>query len=203
MNKETKDELQYLFPTIVQISQLENYQELNCDLTTTIEKIRRTEKSSKPQSWACQLYTTIGNPHQLLQTPGFGKFRSLLENKLLQYAKSFGYDVSHSQPRITECWLNVYASGHSQEIHLHRNNMFSGIYYVKAPEGSGPTLFYSPLSDVMLEPRASEGNNLNAKVSGFPPVEGRILIFRSSLRHSVLPGNFKGERITIAFNAVM
>ena len=55
----------------------------------------------------------------------------------------------------------------------------------------------------MLEPRAAEGNQLNAKVSGFPPVEGRMIIFRSSLKHSVMPGNFDGERITIAFNAVM
>ena len=99
--------------------------------------------------------------------------------------------------------MNVYNSKHSQEIHLHRNSMISGIYYVQAPPGSGPTLFYSPMSDVMLEPRARDSNALNAKVSGFAPVAGRILLFRSSLRHSVMPGQFEGERVTIAFNAVM
>ncbi len=172
-------------------------------MTEAVNTLREKEKNSKPQSWACDVYTTIGSPRALLEYPGIEDFLNTAKEKLLNYANSFGYDTSHSQPKITECWLNVYGSGHSQEIHLHRNSMFSGIYYLQAPEGSGPTLFYSPFSDVMLEPKANEGNNLNAKVTGFPPIEGRMLIFRSSLRHSVLPGEIKGERITIAFNAVM
>lgn len=199
----SEDNLQMLFPTVVQVSQIPDCNKMNQQLLEAVNDIRNSQANSKPDSWACDLYTTIGNPRTLLKHPCARLFCTLAEDKLLQYANSLGYDTQNNTPRMTECWLNIYTSGHSQEIHLHRNNMFSGIYYVRAPENSGATLFYSPLADVMLEPRSAKGNSLNAKVSGFPPVEGRMLIFRSSLRHSVMPANFTGERITIAFNAVM
>ena len=202
--EQTEDNLQLLFPTVVQVSQIPNHQEMNESLLRAISDIRKTEKNSKPDSWACDLFTTIGSPQALLHHPALNQFLNIAKAKILQYAEAYKYRSNTESPRITECWLNAYSSGHSQEIHLHRNSMFSGIYYVQVPPGSGPTLFYSPLSDVMLEPGIQEGNNFNAKVSGFPAVEGRMLIFRSSLRHSVLPSEIaSGERITVAFNAVM
>lgn len=204
MSTENEDNLQLLFPTVVQISQLNDHERINQNLINAVNEIRSTEKNSKPQSWACDLYTTIGNPQTLLNHSAAAEFLYIAKEKIIKYAESFNYHIPESSVRITECWLNIYNTGHSQEIHIHKNSMFSGIYYVKAPEGSGPTLFYSPAADVMLEPLIKEGNNLNAKVSGFPPVEGRMMIFRSSLRHSVLPGTLNdGERITIAFNAVV
>lgn len=204
MSSENKDSIQMLFPTVVQVSQLDNYVHLNESIMQAIDEVRSVEKNTKPQSWACEVYTTIGNPQALLKHPSIQSFLTIAREKIINYAKSMNYVIGPESPRITECWLNAYQTGHSQEIHIHRNNVFSGIYYVKVPEGSGATLFYSPQADSMLEPMISEGNNLNAKVSGFPAVEGRMMIFRSSLRHSVLPSkNMQGERITVAFNAVV
>ena len=131
------------------------------------------------------------------------EFLNIAQSNVLEFARALSLDVERQPPRIHECWINAYSSNQSQEIHLHRNSVISGIYFVQAPEGSGATLFYSPMADSMLEPRALEGSHLNAKVTGFPPVEGRMLLFRSHLRHSVMPGTFAGERLTIAFNAVM
>ena len=196
-------ETHLLFPTVVQVTQIEDYEQLNADLEPEIETIRRTTPSSKPQSWACELYTTIGDPHSLLERPGMTAFRRAAEAQVRAYARTLNLDIERHPPRITECWFNVYQSTHSQEIHLHRNSVISGIYYVQAPPGSGATLFYSPQADVMLEPPSSAPNNLNAKVTGFPPIAGRMILFRSSVRHSVLPGTMDGERITIAFNAVL
>jgi hypothetical protein len=59
------------------------------------------------------------------------------------------------------------------------------------------------MGEVMLDPPVTSGNNLNATVTGFAAVEGRMILFRSSVRHSVLPGRIGGERITLAFNALM
>ncbi|MGR8921840.1 MAG: hypothetical protein ACU85V_19680 [Gammaproteobacteria bacterium] len=51
-------------------------------------------------------------------------------------------------------------------------------------------------------PRATRtGNTLHVTVTGFPRKARRMPIFRGHVRHSVLPGNADGERITIAFNA--
>lgn len=197
------DAIELLFPTVLQVSDIPDADSVNATLLAVIEDLRRHEPSSKPASWACDLYTTIGNPAALLQRPELGPFRRIMQDALERYARTMAYDVDGSPPQVRECWVNVYGARQSQEIHLHRNSVLSGIYYVQVPPGAGATLFYSPLADVMLEPRASEGNRLNAKVTGYEPVAGRMLVFRSSLRHSVLPGDFEGERITIAFNAVM
>ena len=196
-------ETHLLFPTVIQVSDIDDYEYVNAELLPEIEAVRKISPNTKPQSWACEVYTTIGDPQSLLERPGTRRFLSLAEQQVREYAQSLNMDVDRHPPRISECWLNVYGSSHSQEIHLHRNSVISGIYYVRAPVGSGATLFYSPQSDVMLEPPATVPNKLNAKVTGFPPVEGRMILFRSSVRHSVLPGEIDGERITIAFNAVL
>lgn len=197
------NETHLLFPTVIQVSEIDDYEHVNAELLPEIEAVRNSSPNSKPQSWACDLYTTIGDPRSFLERPGTHRFLGIAERQVRGYAESLNMDVDRHPPRISECWLNVYSSKHSQEIHLHRNSVISGIYYVRAPVGSGATLFYSPLSDVMLEPPATVPNKLNAKVTGFPPVEGRMILFRSSVRHSVLPGEMDGERITIAFNAVL
>lgn len=201
MSEADQDHLQLLFPTVVQTSRIAEADRLNAELETTIQLARQRLPSSKPQSWACDLYTTIGSPEALFGLPGIGRLLEIGLSKMQRYAEAYAYPSS-LKPRITDCWVNVYRAGQSQEVHVHKNSLFSGIYYLQAPEGSGATLFYSPNCDVMLEPRPTQGNNLNANVTGFPAEAGKMMIFRSSTRHSVLPGDFAGERITISFNAV-
>lgn len=195
--------LQLLFPTVVQVSQIPNHEALNSDISRVIEEVRHSEPNRKPQSWACDLYTTIGSPKLLLNHAGLAEFTRIIDLQIREYAQALNYDIDRYPLTVSECWVNIYGSQHSQEIHLHKNSLISGIYYVKAPAGSGATLFYSPQADDMISAPIKLGNNLNATVTGFPPVEGRMLLFRSSLRHSVLPGTMDGERITLAFNATL
>ena len=195
--------LQLLFPTVVQLSQIPNHEALNTGIIRVVNEIRQTEPNRKPQSWACDLYTTIGSPKLLMNHPGLADFSKIIQDHVLAYAQALNYDVAQYPPKVSECWVNIYGNHHSQEIHLHKNSLISGIYYVKAPPGSGATLFYSPQADEMISAPIKQGNNLNATVTGFPPVEGRMLLFRSSVRHSVLPGTMEGERITLAFNATL
>ena len=199
--QQPKPEIKLLFPTPVQVCDVVDAPAINRDLMREIDAVREVQPNTKPQSWACDLYTTIGSPRMLLEREGARRLLTIAQDNVNLFAQTLGFDTSQQRLRIHECWINAYAAGHSQEIHLHRNSVVSGIYYVQAPPGSGATLFYSPFADVMLEPRAVEGNALNAKVTGFPPVAGRMLLFRSHLRHSVMPGTFDGERTTVAFNA--
>jgi len=198
-----KDQLQLLFPTAVLVSDLAGVEALNERLLAGIERIRANEPSSKPDSWSCELYTTIGSPTTLLEHEEFREFHDLAYRKALAFANAFRFDAERYRPKINECWVNVYGRGHAQEIHVHQNSVLSGIYYVKAPPGSSPTLFHSPMSDVMLEPPAIERNRLNNTIAGFDPVPGRMLLFRSCVRHSVLPHRIDEERVTIAFNVTM
>ena len=56
---------------------------------------------------------------------------------------------------------------------------------------------------VMLEPPTVQNTPLNTGLSSFDAVEGRMLVFRSSVRHSVLPSMIDEDRVTISFNVTM
>ena len=198
-----QDDLQLLFPTVIQVSQIADHEALNRRLLEVIDKVKGSEPNSKPESWSCDLFTTIGSPTTLLTYHGMEDFQRIVMQKVMRYADALKMDTANHQPRMNECWVNIYRRDHSQEIHLHQNSVFSGIYYVKAPTGAAPTLFHSPMSDMMLEPPTTESNSLNSAIAGFTPVAGRMIVFRSNLRHNVLSSNIDEERITIAFNVVM
>ena len=198
-----QDDLQLLFPTVVQVSQIEGAAELNAGLLRSIYAIKEKQPNTKPNSWSCSVYTTISSSLELLELEEFRQFRDIVRAKVMSYATALKFDVAKHPPRINECWINVYSKQHSQEIHLHQNSVFSGIYYVKAPPGCAPTLFYSPMADVMLEPPTVQNTPLNTGLSSFDAVEGRMLVFRSSVRHSVLPSMIDEDRVTISFNVTM
>ena len=197
------DNLQLLFPTVVQVSQIEGAAELNAKLLRSIYAIKEKQPNTKPNSWSCSVYTTISSSLELLDLEEFKEFRDIVQAKVMRYATALKFDVEKHPLRLNECWINVYNKQHSQEIHLHPNSVFSGIYYVKAPEGCAPTLFYSPNADVMLEPPTVHNTPLNTGLSSFDAIEGRMLVFRSSVRHSVLPSVIDEDRVTIAFNVTM
>ena len=98
------------------------------------------------------------------------------------------------------CWLNAYRRGHSQERHTHINYVFSGIYYLKAPQGASKLLIHAPTSDVMMVPRVREQTDLNTKYVEIEPEEGLMLIFTGNLRHGVKVSDIDDERISIAMN---
>jgi uncharacterized protein (TIGR02466 family) len=198
-----EDKLCMFFPTVIQVSQVENAEELNKRLLKAIYEIKATTPNSKPRGWCCEVYTTMCTPFGLLEREEFKEIRDVIEQKTLHYANALKYNVEKHKPKINECWVNVYSMTHSQEVHRHPNSVFSGIYYVKAPKGSAPTLFHSEVSDIMLEPPITENNLLNTHVTPLDAIEGRMIIFRSWLRHSVLPSTVTDDRVTIAFNATM
>ncbi len=198
-----KDDIRMLFPTVIQVSQIADHEALNRGLLEVIDEVKRREPSSKPDSWSCDLFTTIGAASTFLTYQGVEAFQRIAIEKVMKYADVLKMDTANHPLRMNECWVNIYGRNHSQEIHLHQNSVFSGIYYVKAPAGAAATLFHSPMSDMMLEPPTIESNHLNSSIAGFSPVAGRMIVFRSSLRHNVLSSNIDEERITIAFNVTM
>ena len=119
------------------------------------------------------------------------------------FGETYALDTAHHPLRVKDCWVNVYADGDSQEIHVHPNSVISGIYYVAAPPGCGQTLFHSPFSEVMLDPPTTGTNDVNTPMVGVTPRAGDMILFRSWLRHSVKPTPGKEERISIAFNMIM
>ncbi len=52
----------------------------------------------------------------------------------------------------------------------------------------------------MLEPPKLESNPLNSLAVFVPAVEGRLVLFRSYVKHSVPASEIEGLRMSLAFN---
>lgn len=192
-----------LFPVLVQVSDIEGAEALNEKLCKGIHELMKTEPNTKPDNWACDLYTTIMNGKILLDTPPFDSLIEIIRTEVREFALKLKLDIDNYPLGVNECWLNVYTKGNSQDVHIHRNSIISGIYYPKAPEGCADVLFHSPWAEQMLEPPVTETDPVNAPCYNVTPVSGRMVLFRSWLRHSVKLNTTDEERISIAFNLVM
>ncbi len=200
---DNKNETLLFFPTVVREIQIADAGKLNETIDIGIERIRSTEPNSLPATWSCDLYTTIGSPTTLLQHKEFEPLREVILREANDFANALELEIDRFPLKFTECWLNIYGEGHAQEVHHHSNAVISGIYYAKAPAGSGDLLIHSPYMDIMLDPPTRKSNGLNVKVMPVTPKEGKMILFQSFVKHSVKPTRGKAERISIAFNLTM
>jgi len=105
---------------------------------------------------------------------------------------------------LTEAWLNVNDSRqcmNSQHVH---GEVFSGVFYVQAPEGSGKLSIVNPGINNMWAgcPLVSQKNQFTGESIRIEPVEGNIILFPSYLPHSVETNDHDEERISISFNII-
>ena len=105
---------------------------------------------------------------------------------------------------LTSAWLNVNDSRqcHNTE-HVH-DHVFSGVFYLSAPEESGKFVISNPAINRMWDgcKLAQNKNQFTGEQIKIEPVEGNIMIFPSYLPHAVETNNHDEERISISFNLI-
>ena len=99
-----------------------------------------------------------------------------------------------------EGWANINPPHSNNAMHSHGSYDLSGVYFVRIPE---PSHRHSGALQ-FLNPSYRYGSDLfqamNPQEFTVNPVEGKMLIFPSSMPHCVLPNDENEDRITIAFN---
>lgn len=122
---------------------------------------------------------------------------------LFQIQKSVGFKINY-RSFVKESWININIPNSYNMKHFHHRNMFSGVYYVKVPNGDcGDIIFYNNnLMTNYLPPYiVKEWNNLNSSTVSYKPKEGMLLIFPGWLEHSVTTNLTDQDRVSISFNA--
>jgi uncharacterized protein (TIGR02466 family) len=102
-------------------------------------------------------------------------------------------------------WANINPPGGYNAPHIHANSLFSGVYYIKAPENSGQLVCSDPRPGVQLNmPTRKKGQpqkHLWREVH-LQPQEGRIIMFPFYLWHCVEPNLSNDIRISVSFNFI-
>lgn len=195
--------LETLFPSTIQITEVDNAQALNKSLLSAIGRVRATTPNGRPRSWASTVYTTLNTADQLHLMQDFGELHRIILREAAGFADALHINHRDFPLRITDCWFNIYGPKDGQEIHNHSNNIVSGSYYVKAPEGCSGIMFHSMRYDLMLAPPLTAIDALNQTVAEMVVREGMLVLFPSWLKHSVRPSPTADERISISFNLTM
>jgi uncharacterized protein (TIGR02466 family) len=98
--------------------------------------------------------------------------------------------------------VNLLKTGGHHSGHVHPHSIISGTLYVEVPKGAGAIRFEDPRLPLMMaapQRRRDADGELQPFVS-IPPRAGLLLLWESWLRHEVLPGTGRGERLSISFN---
>lgn len=105
---------------------------------------------------------------------------------------------------MTSAWLNINDSRQCMNSEHVHGDTFSGVFYLKAPEGSGKLSISNPAINRMWQGcgLTSQKNQFTGETIRIEPVEGNIILFPSYLYHGVETNNHDDERISISFNLI-
>lgn len=132
--------------------------------------------------------------NNLYNEPDMSFFFDKLNDRIHEFAR---FNNDNAEYACSHSWFNIYDEANYQEPHAHKIMTYSAVYFPKVPTGSGKLVFLNPVI-----------NEMGSTVSHFPtanewiyePREKMLVIFRSNVRHYVLHGSNKEDRISIASN---
>ena len=140
-------------------------------------------------------YTSYASLNDLpRRDPAFADLAKVLTRHAAAFAKEAGFELNR-KPKLDSLWVNLLKSGGHHSGHIHPHSIISGTLYVEVPAGSGNIRFEDPRLPLMMAapPRADTFVTVD-------PRPGLLLMWESWLRHEVLPGTTRGERLSISFN---
>jgi uncharacterized protein (TIGR02466 family) len=140
-------------------------------------------------------YTSYASLNDLpKRDPAFSDLAKLLTRHAATFAAECGFDLGR-KPKLDSLWANLLKSGGQHSGHIHPHSIISGTLYVAVPAGSGAIRFEDPRLPLMMAAPPRDDSFVTVE-----PRPGLLLLWESWLRHEVLAGAGKGERLSISFN---
>jgi uncharacterized protein (TIGR02466 family) len=147
-------------------------------------------------------YTSYASLNDLpKRDPDFRELARRLTVHARTFAELSAFD-SERKPKLDSLWVNLLRGGGHHAAHIHPHSIISGTFYVEAPAGSGAIRFEDPRLPLMMA-APTRRELAPEELRPFVKVEprgGLLLMWESWLRHDVLPGTGRGERLSISFN---
>ena len=175
---------------------------LLAELAHSIRSLAEDDEAGK--RWSCDKgykgYTSYASLNDLpRRDPAFDDLKRVLTRHAVAFARELAWDV---KPKLDSLWVNLLKPGGHHSAHIHPHSILSGTLYVEVPNGSGPIRFEDPRLPMMMAAPVRHDDapeELRAFVS-VTPRSGLLLMWESWLRHEVLTGSSKANRLSISFN---
>jgi uncharacterized protein (TIGR02466 family) len=147
-------------------------------------------------------YTSYASLNDLpKRDPAVADLAKLLTRHAAKFATDCAFDLAR-KPRLDSLWVNLLKSGGHHSGHIHPHSILSGTLYVEVPAGAGTIRFEDSRLPLMMAapPRRKDAPE---ELQPFVTIQARpglLLMWESWLRHEVLPGTGRGERLSVSFN---
>jgi len=136
----------------------------------------------------------------ILDSTGLFNLKTDITNILNEYYSSVYSPRSNVTLYITTSWCNVSYNNDFHHNHVHHNSILSGVLYLEA-DGNDSITFTRNLQDKLtLLTYPQEENVFNNFSCDVEIKKGDLVLFPSTLYHSVKPLKREGPRISLSFN---
>ena len=140
-------------------------------------------------------YTSYASLNDLpKRDPAFADLGKVLTRHAAMFADECAFELSR-KPRLDSLWVNQLKAGGHHSGHVHPHSIISGTLYVEVPKGSGAIRFEDPRLPLMMAAPSRADTFVTVQ-----PRPGLLLLWESWLRHEVIAGSGRGERLSISFN---
>ena len=183
------------FPTMIYIKDFPDSEKLNKYLEDHIMHWAQNDKGVSK--------TNAGGWHSSTDMNTKKEYDPLTTELFNMQEEIYQKENLNRKPVLGNMWANINGPGNYNRPHLHPNSLFSGVYWVKAPEKSGDLMLYEPRPGVQCTmPNRKEGNlppELWREVH-YTPRAGTAVMFPAWLWHEVKPNESNDIRISVSFN---
>jgi uncharacterized protein (TIGR02466 family) len=195
------------FPTMIYQYDVEDSQALNRTLLDLTYAERERDQAGVNKSNTAELgsWHSATNLHK---KPEYGPLLTEIDSALSRISEELRY-AKDQVLKITTMWSIINPPGNGNRAHVHPNSLWSGVYYVQAPEGAGQIEFVDPRTIIIMNQpkyitKKKRPRDCWTKVN-YKPVPGRMVIFPAWLYHGVDTNMSKekgraADRIIVAFN---
>jgi uncharacterized protein (TIGR02466 family) len=140
-------------------------------------------------------YTSYASLNDLpKRDPAFADLAKLLTRHAEKFADESAFELPR-EARLDSLWVNLLKTRGQHSGHIHPHSIISGTLYVEVPAGSSAIRFEDPRLPLMMAAPSRSDTFVTVE-----PRPGLLLMWESWLRHEVLPGTGRGERLSVSFN---
>ena len=186
---------EYHFPTLVYIKDIPNAAQLNQYLEPKIIQWSQQDKGvSKTNAGGWHSETDMNKKHE---------YDALTKELFIMQQEIYKKEKLDLQPVLGNMWANVNYPGCFNRPHIHPNSLFSGVYWVKAPQKSGNFMIYDPRPGIQMSMPNRKTEKLPPEFwreVHYEPVAGKCVMFPAWLWHEVKPNESNDIRISVSFN---
>ncbi|MCK5364715.1 MAG: hypothetical protein KAR22_17185 [Gammaproteobacteria bacterium] len=192
-----------LWPTVLIRRTFTGCEEPNRALIDLVEKVDRENDQLTASHWQNAELLNVDDD-------GIRWLRKGIDETIRAYLDEVG--MNYGIGWKTNAWANINRLGDYHAPHNHAWSYLSGTYYVKVPESpegavpggtasSAGISFYDPRAAVNM--LARDGEALSRREFAVRPSAGTMLLWHSSIYHSVHANLSEDTRISISFNIAL